>query len=53
MTTVSQELRSMEVAIRNGNVPPNMEAIIRAQIPMIEHALKFINGMLPPDSVAT
>jgi CheY-like chemotaxis protein len=53
MTTVSQELRSMEVAIRNGNVPPNMEAIIRAQIPLIEHALKFINGMLPPDSVAT
>lgn len=53
MNTVSQELRSIEVAIRNGSVPANMEAIIRAQIPKIEHALKFINAMLPPDSVAT
>ncbi len=53
MNAVSQELRSIEVAIRNGNVPTNMETIIRAQIPMIEHALKHINGMLPPDSVAT
>jgi hypothetical protein len=53
MNAVSEELRSIEVAIRNGNVPSNMETIIRAQIPMIEHALKFINGMLPPDSVAT
>ncbi len=53
MTAVSQELRSMELAIRNDTIPPNMEIIIRAQIPMIEHTLKVINGMLPPESVAT
>lgn len=53
LRAVSQELRGMEVAIRNGNIPHNMEAIIRAQIPMIEHALKCINGLLPPDTVAT
>ncbi len=53
MNAVSQELRSMELAIRNDTIPPNMEIIIRAQIPMIEHTLKVINGMLPPDSVAT
>lgn len=53
MTTVSEELRNMEMAIRRGEIPAHLETTIRAQIPLIEHALKVINGMLPPQDVAT